>query len=153
MDGYTKFIRQIKINGLNSQKGCYICNKYESICELHHLVEVSYISKVVKAFPDTQLYEMIKGIWLCPNHHTIFHKLLCNNSYETLVILDDEEIEKYERLYEFSLELYNNLKQLIFEAEIKKEDKAELMRDIQNKIITIRYVIKKLQNKSNQAST
>ena len=63
---------------------CYICNKFSNIIEQHHLVLISSVEKplleVIKH--DSQygylnkLHQIMQTVYLCPNHHRIYHKLL-----------------------------------------------------------------------------
>lgn len=147
MNKYSGIIRKIRLEKQNNNKECIICDKYKEITELHHLVEVADLGKAIKLLSvASHVEELIKGVWICPNHHAIYHKLLSlsDNNMELLLRLGKKEIKKYQEIYEFCLELYKDLQKYVFLAE-ENMTKKETERDISIKINMLHHVIKKLQ--------
>ncbi len=108
MGKYSKEIRNLKLTSKN--KKCYICEKYENITELHHLVKVSDISKYMDKFEeDNILTNSLRGVYLCPNHHTLLHKLISEKYYDYTHSLTKEEIKKYYALLQYTKELYTDI--------------------------------------------
>jgi hypothetical protein len=74
----TKIIRKDFGLSNNARKPCHVCKRYAVITEKHHLISVS---EVVNVWVDLKvdLNELnrllLPTIWLCPNHHTMFHAM------------------------------------------------------------------------------
>lgn len=113
-----KYIKRISVKNLN-KKDCYICNRYGYITELHHLTTISDINKMfyliekyseidMKSFFEN-VNDIVSAIWLCPNHHRIYHKLLSKQDVQTALMISKEEKEKYSELFEHVKSLYEIL--------------------------------------------
>ena len=120
MGRYSKIIREMKFEKIENNN-CCICNKYGDISEKHHIIPVSTLSKVYDIVHDESIfYKFNKAIMLCPNHHSIYHKIMSRNN-KVLGNLTVEEIEYYRILVNknidfhtyISKELYNNSKSAI----------------------------------------
>src|SRR5690242_19170838 len=72
----AKRIRQITPRG--EKQHCYVCGRYKYIAHLHHPFAVEDLTLFVLFYGlyDMPLY--IPTVWLCPNHHAIYH--LVHNS-------------------------------------------------------------------------
>ncbi len=56
-----------------AREQCSICNKHKEIAELHHVVPLKKCAELLNSGEK----EIISPrIWLCPNCHAYFHKLL-----------------------------------------------------------------------------
>lgn len=123
MGEYSKGIRKIKIS--KDKDDCYICNQYKYITELHHIVRVADISEHLDTYvkDDETLLSLLKGVWLCPNHHTILHKLLSKNYLEVIFKLNEVELIRYHNLLTFSKKLYDSLPRYTYDekGKVKKE--------------------------------
>lgn len=56
-----------------SKKPCYICGKYEIVCEWHHVVSLEEMAALLTV--DNELEIEIPLVPLCPTHHSLLHKL------------------------------------------------------------------------------
>lgn len=114
----TKIIERARTDKIDKNK-CYICDKYEYIAELHHLVTISDINRIatdiknnkLKEFNNCieQLNEIVEAIWLCPNHHTIYHRLLSKQYVQFALMLSIDERKKYSKLFEYAINLYQKI--------------------------------------------
>ncbi len=129
-------IRRIKFK---ERQNCYICDRYKDIAEAHHLIEVSDIGKYIEIIQDDfQFYKSLKGVWLCPNHHTIYHKIYSNKGGKICVELDEKERDGYMNLYKYAQTEYKKLIEGIENSfKISDEEKAlkyEVISRIKKKI-------------------
>lgn len=142
-------IRKIKFK---ERQNCYICDRYKDITEAHHLIEVSDISKYIEIIQsDIQFYESLRGVWLCPNHHTIYHKIYSNKGGKICTELNEREKDDYINLYKYAQTEYNKLTQEIENSlKISNKDKAlkyEVISIIKKKINKIQKGMKVLELK------
>lgn len=112
MGKYSKGIRKLKFTCNN--KRCYICDNYEHITELHHLVKVSDISKYIdKVEEDNIINRVLRGVYLCPNHHTLLHKLMSKKYLDVIFDLSTNEVQQYYILLEYTKQLYVSIYEYI----------------------------------------
>lgn len=145
MGKYSKGIRKLKIS--KNKKDCYICDKYKCITELHHIVRVADISEHMDSYirDDETLLKLMQGVWLCPNHHTILHKLLSKKYLEVIFDLDELELSKYRQLLTFSKELYDTLPEYTYdETGHVKKDFLRIRYQLDMAIYMIEELIKRL---------
>lgn len=145
-----RIIKRINTKNLN-KKDCYICNRYGYIAELHHLITISDINKMlymIEQYSDLdikdyfeELNSIIEGIWLCPNHHLIYHKLLSKQSVQIALMISENEKEKYNKLFEHVKYLYEKLIQNMKDKSVDRRIIVQLIR----KKIRIEEVIVILQ--------
>ena len=88
-------IRQITPR--DEKQPCYVCGKYKQIAHLHHPFPVEDLTLFVLFYDlySSPLY--IPVVWLCPNHHALYH--LVEGSCgclprEDYANISDEELEK-----------------------------------------------------------
>lgn len=73
----TEAVRALLNNPKKSKNGepCYVCSKHAEITELHHVVSVSELTKLLNN-KDLDLEELeTPVVWLCPNCHAYLHKI------------------------------------------------------------------------------
>lgn len=72
-------------------KACHVCGKFDSISELHHLVSVSSIRKMLEQAGTKQVACEIRYqvVYLCPNHHALLHYVKRTGGYPTDSNIDD----------------------------------------------------------------
>jgi hypothetical protein len=74
----------------NKRKGkphnCFICGKYGSITEQHHVRPIKYadFDITMRGVYKTNL------VWLCPNHHALVHKWGKSKNYLEKFVLSSE---------------------------------------------------------------
>lgn len=77
-EDYKDLIRLMYSKPVDSRQPCLICGKYQAITHMHHVIPVSQMSKSLeKLNPDAKYLTAnlkIRYVWLCPNHHALFHK-------------------------------------------------------------------------------
>lgn len=147
----AKIVKRVKYNKSDKEK-CYICNKYEYITELHHLVTISDINSILSEIKEqeanldscySKLNEIVEGIYLCPNHHTLYHKLLSKEYIQIVLILSSEERERYLNCFEKAKDIYvkiinvlknYNLRNGVLRNIIKQKNKIQQTIYILNKI-------------------
>ena len=95
---------------------CLVCGKYEAITEAHHILPVRYIAHVLKDVSVYSMYEYairtkneikIPHVWLCPNHHTMWHLIIIyngelRNDFANVLIekgFDDDDIALIARAF------------------------------------------------------
>ena len=78
---------------------CFVCGKYRPITHLHHVIPVDDLARLVV---KRQLYGVnlyMPTVWLCPNHHALWHKLEKDKtSEEVWECLTPEELGRYDQL-------------------------------------------------------
>lgn len=129
-----KIVKRLKTNS-KDRKDCYVCDKYNYITELHHLITMSDINKILLEikcskkinFEDyfNSLNEVVEGIYLCPNHHTLYHKLLSKEYVEIILMLSNAERKKYSELFKYVKKKYeviiDSLRNIELERSIIKQ--------------------------------
>lgn len=78
---------------------CHICGKYQEIAHQHHLYPVAKLAQW--AIDNNWLARpfRIPVVWLCPNHHAMFHALVRKKPILSLWgDLSDGETERMESL-------------------------------------------------------
>lgn len=53
---------------------CYVCGKFKSIAQAHHVVPLSAQYDRGFKYPDPE------HVWLCPNHHTMAHRYILDDN-------------------------------------------------------------------------
>lgn len=86
---------------------CYICGQHKLITELHHLTPVGEMAEYLAyaVLSQKPQYEIrIATVWLCPNHHAIWHLMSkanqgCETDYDDILsALSLREQGQYQRL-------------------------------------------------------
>jgi hypothetical protein len=94
----TKRIRQVTPRG--EKQPCYVCGKYRHIAHLHHPFPVEDIMLFVLFYGlyDAPLY--IPTVWLCPNHHALYHLVQDTQgmSKEALEGVGHDELVKFSEI-------------------------------------------------------
>lgn len=78
-----QYVRSRKVNG--EKQHCFICHRYQSITEIHHLFPVGELVQLLTTYPSiaTEILNSIHLAWLCPNHHAIYHLVATSKQKET----------------------------------------------------------------------
>lgn len=84
MSDYSRLIRDL-FPPPKQKEPCWVCGKYKSISHAHHVIPVSEIARLCAGanIPLSLLPQLpIRYIWLCPNHHAIFHAINNQNTWK-----------------------------------------------------------------------
>lgn len=104
---YKKLMAQIirKDFGIkDKRKPCAICGRYKSITEKHHLVSVK---EIVTQWVDMKIdhSELLRLtlpiVWLCPNHHTLFHAMDTMDEVRLTEIGEDCGVDEFLAVRDF----------------------------------------------------
>lgn len=99
-------VRAIMQNETTVKENCFICNKHGSISELHHVIPVSQLTKLLNMGAVDLKHASTPIVWLCPNCHAYIHRAMDGHSITSVFPKD---------------ELHNALKILkAYEEHIKK---------------------------------
>lgn len=133
---YKRTLRSIKFNCIN-YGNCYICNKFSNIVEQHHLLLISSADKpifeVIKN--DSQygylnkLHQIMQTVYLCPNHHRIFHKLLSKEDFTTSTYLEEKELKLYIKLLNISFKSYKILYEYLIRIKASQDICLKINKD------------------------
>lgn len=80
---------------------CAVCGKYKSITEVHHIIPASKLADIFiehNVNIDILMKLDVLLIWLCPNHHALFHAIENLTSKSALLLIEDVGIEEYQSL-------------------------------------------------------
>lgn len=100
LKGYVRFIRDVFTIPRN-RKPCVVCGKYASITEAHHVIPVHQLARLCKSVsvPLDQMCNLpIRYIWLCPNHHVLFHRIGSSRIKNVETIVEDIGLAEYRSL-------------------------------------------------------
>ena len=61
--------------GPKQRRPCFVCGRFRSITQSHHLVEVWRVASVLRAMAIYDWAPEIPVVSLCPNHHAIWHTM------------------------------------------------------------------------------
>jgi predicted HNH restriction endonuclease len=90
----------------SERQACYVCGKFKSIAQAHHVVPLTAQYDRGFVLPDNE------HVWLCPNHHTMVHRYIPEDdrsmrpaamrarSRTTTAFNDDLTMDEFERLLE-----------------------------------------------------
>lgn len=89
---------------MKERRPCYICEKHQPISHLHHVIPVSQMATLLTRAGcglEAQAHLTVRVVWLCPNHHAIWHKI--NGTPQEIVPylisqLSEKERDAYEQL-------------------------------------------------------
>lgn len=105
VEWYAKIIRAI-FQPSTERESCAVCDKYKSITEAHHVIPVAEMATLchkakVLAYRLEKL--PVYFMWLCPNHHALFHLLSgmkgkSKSQAEHLAIIHDIGIEEHKAM-------------------------------------------------------
>ena len=100
-----KAIRAIK-PAETERQDCYICGSFKAITHCHHVVPVSEVANwCIKHDFDAWIFPSV-FIWLCPNHHTILHRIRKNNlDCDMYSILNKSELIKLQEIDDIESEI------------------------------------------------
>ncbi len=77
-----------------TDKRCYVCCRYDQITEYHHVVTVAEVAHCcMNGLLNINNIKPIPGVYLCPNHHTILHKLYRGDT-SVFKCVGEEEVNK-----------------------------------------------------------
>jgi predicted HNH restriction endonuclease len=62
-----------KVFAPSGRQPCFVCGKFESIIQAHHVVPLTTQYDRGYKVPDNE------HVWLCPNHHTMAHLYILND--------------------------------------------------------------------------
>lgn len=102
---WLKFLREAwKVN--TPREHCFVCGKYQSITHAHHVIPVAEVATLftkADVQPEEAMDFRMAYIWLCPNHHTIFH-LIHNRSMRNILTLaediGEDEVNSMKRVFD-----------------------------------------------------
>lgn len=148
-----KIIKRIKVNNIE-RKPCHICNQYVYITQLHHLITYSESNKLLLKIRSNRknefeyyfntLNEIMEGIWLCPNHHSIYHKLLSKQYIEVILMLSNNDREKYLKLFEYSKFIHERVISSLLSNNIENDIVRQIIKEkirIEETLIMLQEVI------------
>ena len=102
----TELIRQYHLKP-DVKFPCAVCGKYRAISEAHHIIPVYQLAELCSDHGVDALtvaFVPVRFVWLCPNHHAMFHKIEGGETDEgkadLLSELDSEEKERFSRLWD-----------------------------------------------------
>jgi hypothetical protein len=52
---------------------CFVCQKHAAICHYHHTPPLSKVAEFFADLPWLLSQVSVDGVWLCPNHHALWH--------------------------------------------------------------------------------
>lgn len=62
-----------KVFAASSRQPCFVCGRFASITQAHHIVPLSFQYDRGFRIPDNE------HVWLCPNHHVMAHLYVMND--------------------------------------------------------------------------
>lgn len=70
--------RLIRERAIGPAQACFVCGLNRGITHAHHVIPVALMADLltqyeISSFKCTEL--RVPYVWLCPNHHAIWHKL------------------------------------------------------------------------------
>lgn len=102
----TETIRAIlTVPDCKEKENCYVCGKHKTIAQLHHIVPVNQIAKLLNLGVIELCEASTPVVWLCPNHHAYIHELMNGNC--SLITNCEFEPNEVEKLCDI-LKLYDN---------------------------------------------
>lgn len=95
-----------EITPKSERQDCFVCGRFKCVAQQHHLLPVSEMADFVMKHSlfDTQLY--IPTVWLCPNHHAIWHIISRQH-------MDDRTLEAFQSLAEDEIKRYDELDRMV----------------------------------------
>lgn len=103
-DAWIAVSRRIFSSG--DRQPCYVCEKFKSIAQAHHVIPLTAQYDRGFKYPDQEC------VWLCPNHHTMVHLYIPTgersmfvptiraNSKTTSALNDDLTEDEFNRMME-----------------------------------------------------
>lgn len=87
------------------QQPCAVCERYACITEAHHVIPVKQLAKMCVQAGVTidQLERLpVRYIWLCPNHHALFHYIESrrHRTKTLLECIDGEELHSLKIMWD-----------------------------------------------------
>jgi hypothetical protein len=86
----------------NQQAPCAICGRRELISKAHHFVSVGHVAQFLHAAAFFDWSSKIPYVFLCPNHHALWHELDRRGGAQVSAALSEFENRELERLRELS---------------------------------------------------
>lgn len=91
----TNTIRNMLIAPDRKEKeNCYVCGEHRTIAQLHHVIPVEQLTKLIN-MEVVSLHDVSTPVvWLCPNHHAYIHELMRGNCMKVISKTESSEAEK-----------------------------------------------------------
>lgn len=98
---------------------CMVCGKYRSIAHMHHVIPISEMAEYLEKY-NVDVFEAVHlnltVVWLCPNHHALWHKTRVAGAdrAEAFADLSRAELEGFQRIDDIESRAANEFIEFVF---------------------------------------
>ena len=118
---------------------CFVCYRYKRITHAHHLVEVGKVAKVLHMMAIFDWSPKIPVVFLCPNHHALWHEMNRLGSAFLSEVMGEFEKHERDRLVELA-EMRDRAKTEVWPSVRQKCEACSLLWSIHQKGFEARSV-------------